>query len=369
MLYIWPMFAFFSAPLLIPSLVPFLSVFRSIIGNIMRSSGQTPSSQGSGQPLEQTSSNSGGYSKSSRTGSSRKRTSRSSAPSRPAKAPPAQEQSWAFTRTRSFFNSKLFYLPYYLGTFALSFLVVRYNTIIHPFTLADNRHYMFYIFRYTILRSPAMRYMLIPAYTVSRWLCWRALSGCWFNSFLPQAPECPVSRQSSSPTAFYNRPFPEPLLFAPSARPPVDDKEEAEAEPPARLVQTLDDAACRAAAPPPTSTALLWLLTTALSLVTAPLVEPRYFILPWVFWRLLVPGWPAHACAEPPDLAHRLDRVRGLGWLFAVGRRADLRLVLETAWFLLINMGTMYVFLTRPFLWKAEDGTLLDGGRVQRFMW
>jgi alpha-1,2-glucosyltransferase len=44
-------------------------------------------------------------------------------------------------------------------------------------------------------------------------------------------------------------------------------------------------------------------------------------------------------------------------------------LVLETAWFLVINLGTMYIFVTRPFYWKDPEGNLLDGGRVQRFMW
>ncbi|EOO01154.1 putative alpha- glucosyltransferase alg10 protein [Phaeoacremonium minimum UCRPA7] len=229
---------------------------------------------------------------------------------------------------------------------------------------------MFYIFRYTILRSIAMRYLLIPVYTVSRWLCWKALSGCWFNIFGPQAPECPVSKQSNSPVTFYNRPFPEPLLFRSEARSDAEEEGSNNLEqPPSKLIETLDEKESNASVPPPTSTALLWLLTTSLSLITAPLVEPRYFILPWVFWRLLVPAWPVHVCTDPLNRAHRLDRVRGVGWLFSLGRKMDLRLVLETMWFLLINFATMYIFLTRPFFWKDENGTLLDGGRVQRFMW
>jgi alpha-1,2-glucosyltransferase len=47
----------------------------------------------------------------------------------------------------------------------------------------------------------------------------------------------------------------------------------------------------------------------------------------------------------------------------------DPRLALETVWFLVINLGTMYMFLFRPFYWKSPDGELLDGGNVQRFMW
>ena len=50
----------------------------------------------------------------------------------------------------------------------------------------------------------------------------------------------------------------------------------------------LRDPLVSCAEPVPTSTALVLFLTTCLSLMTAPLVEPRYFILPWVMWRLLV---------------------------------------------------------------------------------
>ncbi len=53
----------------------------------------------------------------------------------------------------------------------------------------------------------------------------------------------------------------------------------------------------------------------------------------------------------------------------ALGKLVDLRLFLETMWFLAINIGTMGMFLSRPFYWKAADGTLMDDGRVQRFMW
>jgi alpha-1,2-glucosyltransferase len=131
----------------------------------------------------------------------------------------------------------------------------------------------------------------------------------------------------------------------------------------------LDSSASSAAMAPPTSTVLLWLLATTLSLITAPLVEPRYFILPWVFWRLLVPAWPAHECTPPETGGLRLSQVSGFAWLYRVGSKVDLRLMLETLWFITINMGTMYIFLTRPFFWRAPDGTLLDEGKMQRFMW
>ncbi|KAK1836879.1 glycosyltransferase [Podospora conica] len=204
-------------------------------------------------------------------------------------------------------SQTVYYAPYHLLTTLLSLLAVKHNTIIHPFTLADNRHYMFYIFRYTILRSARVRYALVAAYTATRWLVWDALAG--FGS--------------------------------PSTPSPADSKVQPGA--------------------PSTSTAIFWLLATTLSLVTAPLVEPRYFILPWVFWRLLVPAWDPAAAAAGGGSKWPLRKLAGWG--------VDPRVALETAWFVAINLGTMYMFLFRPFYWRGADGEVLDGGRVQRFMW
>ncbi|KAK1755540.1 glycosyltransferase [Echria macrotheca] len=248
MLYIWPFFAFFSAPLLIPSLLSLLNLPRT----------KTLATQ---------------------------------------------------------MTKKIYYIPYILVTLGVSVAIVKYNTIIHPFTLADNRHYMFYIFRYTILRSIPLRYALVAAYTLARWLVWDTLSG--------------------SPSPSTNQPPPTTTpKYKPNATPSPANS-------------------------PNTSTALLWLLATTLSLVTAPLVEPRYFILPWVFWRLLVPAW------RPSDYDSNFT---GLKWLRRMGG-TDPRLVLESVWFLMINAGTMYMFLFRPFYWRDAEGNVADGGRVQRFMW
>ncbi|KAL2177808.1 glycosyltransferase family 59 protein [Thermothelomyces heterothallicus CBS 202.75] len=261
MLYIWPLFAFFSAPLLIPSVL--------------------------------------------------------SAATRPIQY---LQTLFSLTSKRAAFIS----VSYTLVTVLLSLVVVRYNTIIHPFTLADNRHYMFYVFRYTILRSQALRLSLVAAYTVCRWVVWDQLAGA----------------------------------AGPAHNPPRPVKEAAAA---ATTTTT--------ATAPRTSTALLWLLTTALSLTTAPLVEPRYFILPWVFYRLLVPAWRATDALAPPGIGRAWPRGGLAGRLWRIAGCVNVRLPLETAWFVAVNVGTMYVFLFRGFYWRGEDGELLDGGRVQRFMW
>ncbi|TVY33336.1 Dol-P-Glc:Glc(2)Man(9)GlcNAc(2)-PP-Dol alpha-1,2-glucosyltransferase, partial [Lachnellula subtilissima] len=140
---------------------------------------------------------------------------------------------------------------YITSALVLTLGIIKYNTIIHPFTLADNRHYIFYVFRYSILRHAAIRYLLAPVYLV-----------CAYLVSLTLSPPSPLSQPQ----------FPSPT------QPP---KQTTSPKTPPFSVQETG---------PKTSFALILLLTTTLSLVTAPLVEPRYFIVPWVLWRLHVPG-------------------------------------------------------------------------------
>ncbi|KAI0444105.1 DIE2/ALG10 family-domain-containing protein [Xylaria telfairii] len=229
------------------------------------------------------------------------------------------------------------------GALAVALLVVRFNTIIHPFTLADNRHYVFYVFRYSILRAWWIRYALAPIYVFCAWLCWGALQGAeeshptqgkWIQSpFIATSPKTPRTARSNTDKKPYSQ----------------EGKAEAHLE-----VES-----------PATSTMLILLLTTSLSLVTAPLVEPRYFILPWVFWRLLVPATPVPSLFSPSAAATQLKQSRQSS---SSSNHVPI-LLLETAWFILINAATMYIFVMKPFYWRAPDGTLQDEGQVQRFMW
>lgn len=74
---------------------------------------------------------------------------------------------------------------------------------------------------------------------------------------------------------------------------------------------------------------------TFLSLVPTPLLEPRYFIVPYLVMRLHFP---------PPSRA---------------------RLVAEAVAYLAILAVTVEVFVRRTFLWEGEEGE----GLVARFMW
>lgn len=297
MLYIWPLFAFFSAPLFLRTILELLTFPSRALYTLLCAN--------------------------------------------PASTPPDQKSKSNVTTLR-----KVYHPVYLLSTVGISLAIVRFNTIIHPFTLADNRHYMFYIFRYTIRRSFRIRYLLVAGYTLCRWLVWRRLAG-YRPTTTTQSKVHLLNPSSSSSTS----------TTVPSS-----------------------------SFPPLTSTVLFWFLTTSLSLITAPLVEPRYFILPWVFFRLLVPPvWrhvqlsssPSSSSSSKPagkDTSSQKEKVASGVMRKTRERQVDFSLVLETLWFVAINLGTMYIFLYRPFYWRGvaeEDGNeiLLDGGRVQRFMW
>lgn len=178
-------------------------------------------------------------------------------------------------------------------------LAVHFNTIIHPYTLADNRHYVFYVFR-LLLRHSALKYLAVPVYYVCFWLSIQSLAH-------PTAdPEMPERTCIAKPRGEALR----------STKLPVQ-----------------------------ISFAVIWLITTALSVVTAPLVEPRYFIIPWIIWRLHVPYSPT---------------------TFSIAGRTystDLRVIVETVWLVAINQVLEFMFLHKTFTWPSEPGN------VQRFLW
>ncbi|TDZ34078.1 Dol-P-Glc:Glc(2)Man(9)GlcNAc(2)-PP-Dol alpha-1,2-glucosyltransferase [Colletotrichum trifolii] len=363
MLYIWPLFAFFSFPLFLPSLVGVLRYVHGVFGVLLgfaKSSPESLSSHARGSP-KYTSKAAGS------TGSSKTASALANRPT--------SRTSSVYSIAQTLFRSKIYQVVLTPACLLLTFLVVKFNTIIHPFTLADNRHYMFYIFRYTIRRPGLFRYYLVIPYTVARWLCWDTLGGCGQGGFLSDhTAECSGKYTHTKTGPFHNHPFAD----NPSARagkPPATEDVQISAEMaqdakyhPYALVK-LDDPTFNSTQPTSASTAVLFLLATTLSLMTAPLVEPRYFILPWVFWRILVPAWRVHDHPITHPAVAYLERLPVLGMLVKFGKRFDIRLVLETLWFIVVNVVTMYIFLAKPYKWRDENGRVLENGRLQRFMW
>ncbi|CAO2658659.1 Nn.00g063820.m01.CDS01 [Neocucurbitaria sp. VM-36] len=181
-----------------------------------------------------------------------------------------------------------------------SLFAVHFNTIIHPYTLADNRHYVFYVFK-ILRRYPAIKYLAVPVYYACAWLSIQSLASSRIGAGATKA------KRSARPT---------------SGR--------------------ADNQPCQI------SFIIIWLATTVLSVITAPLVEPRYFIIPWIIWRLHLPYTPAASLSK-----HRAPSKVSY----------DMRLVLETIWLLAINVAVMYAFLYKGFAWQSEPG------KVQRFIW
>ncbi|CAN4116084.1 unnamed protein product [Withania somnifera] len=133
--------------------------------------------------------------------------------------------------------------------------------IAHPYLVADNRHYPFYLWRKVIKFHWSMKYILVPLYIYS-----------WISVF---------------------------NILAKSQR---------------------------------KTWILVYFLATAATLIPAPLIEFRYYTIPFFFLIL-------HSHVDD-------DR----SWL------------LMGILYVAINIFTMYMFLYRPFSWAHETG-------VQRFIW
>jgi len=144
----------------------------------------------------------------------------------------------------------------------------------HPFLLSDNRHYTFYLWRRIYMLHPTVPYILIPVYVACAW-AWFLRVGMWGCS-LPKF----RSVERTSP-----------------------GREQT-------LLQTL--------------ILPVFILPT---LLPTPLLEPRYFLIPYILLRCQVVDVPKWGLA------------------------------LEGVWYAGINAGTMYVFLYMP-----REG-------VGRFMW
>lgn len=254
----------------------------------------------------------------------------------------------------------------------LMLLIVHFNTLVHPFTLADNRHYMFYVFRWIILRHWLAKYLAVPVYFGCAWAVITGLGTKTENN------------QSI------------PLMKASATKPPSDTRTESQTSEHAASEEK-EQGGIR------TSFVLVWLVSTTLSLVTAPLVEPRYFILPWLFWRLNLPppsspSSPPSSSSAPLSLPTNTKSTTTFTtektsstttdtttedsttttnspprgpisvmerWTSSLEERLRQgnNLYLETIWFLIVNMVTGYIFLYKGFSWPQEEG------KVQRFMW
>ncbi|XP_057778912.1 dol-P-Glc:Glc(2)Man(9)GlcNAc(2)-PP-Dol alpha-1,2-glucosyltransferase isoform X2 [Salvia miltiorrhiza] len=144
---------------------------------------------------------------------------------------------------------------------AFGFLSVKFFSIAHPYLLADNRHYPFYLWRKVINYHWSTKYLMLPFYVYS-----------WFSI---------VSNLAKNQKKLW---------------------------------------------------VLIYVLACTATLIPTPLIEFRYYTIPFFFMVL------------------HTDIVDNMSWL------------LLGFLYLSVNCFTMYMFLFRPFSWAHEAGT-------QRFIW
>lgn len=162
---------------------------------------------------------------------------------------------------RSLWKNKLLSFLQILTGLVIGFISVHVFSVEHPYLLADNRHYTFYLWRKVIKRNWLTKYLLIPLYIYS-----------WLSIFS--------------------------ILGKVQRRVWV----------------------------------VIYFLATAAVLIPAPLIEFRYYTIPFYFFIL-------HS---------EINNNRS--WL------------LMGSIYVVINVFTMTMFLLRPFHWDHEPGT-------QRFIW
>ena len=211
----------------------------------------------------------------------------------------------------------------------LTLSIIHFDTVVHPYELADNRHYTFYVFR-ALRRHPIFKYLAAPVYVFLAWACIYAMAG------VPMM-ETPNPRIQGSKTRPSDRNF--------------SQKE-------TRV-----------------SDVIFWLVVCTLCLATAPLVEPRYSIVPWLVWRLRVPILPPSlmsgelltlVSSNKPVSKSRKQPFPRAGFHWAYFNMRWILLGLETFWSLVVNSIIGYVFLMRGFEWVDNEA---EEGKIQRFMW
>ncbi len=159
---------------------------------------------------------------------------------------------------------------------------VRWGTLAHPFLLADNRHLPFYLWRRLISPFPAAKYLYLPLYAAAAALA-----------------DASLARAARAGGA----------------------------------LATVGQPLARAG----------FYLCTAAALVPSPLIEPRYFVVPWLWVALHQPAW-----TPAPGKARRRWRESAVDLVWLVGA-------------VVVNVAAWAVFLYKPFSWPD--------GSVARFMW
>ncbi|GMM55069.1 dolichyl-P-Glc:Glc(2)Man(9)GlcNAc(2)-PP-dolichol alpha-1,2-glucosyltransferase [Maudiozyma humilis] len=187
----------------------------------------------------------------------------------------------------------------------LIIIVIRFFTTIHPFLLADNRHYTFYVFKRIFnAKFRPIKYIFVPCVY-------------HFATF-----------------TFMELMRPNEMQFHPIMPLPIKDSISL----PIQLTHI-------------SWTALI--ICMIVTIVPSPLFEPRYYILPYLFWRIFI------TCNAEPIFS-KLVATDGDEPPITISSTG--RLLWELLWFLAINVFTLIVFVKHTFTWADEPF-------LQRIIW
>jgi hypothetical protein len=225
---------------------------------------------------------------------------------------------------------------------AFAFYSVYFHTTAHPYLLADNRHYTFYIWKNFFMAIPIFKYMMIPFYLASFLLIISRLSA----SILP------INLQNTN--ANYVRRKERvgregELALREVETAPEEETEGKKATGSVRKRKKAGSNTPDLPAPPFFHTpslhhrhlafSSLWIssffIFTAITLVPSPLLEFRYFIIPFSIFSI-------------QTLKSQLSSPS---------------LLLQLSLNIVINAATLYLFLFRPFQWENPQEP------VARFIW
>jgi hypothetical protein len=131
----------------------------------------------------------------------------------------------------------------------------------------------------------------------------------------------------------------------------------------------------------PPLTLLIFLLATLLTLTPSPLIEPRYFLIPFFILRILASPLPRPTSSPPtlfprpspmsststptlsPHTPEKKEAAGGGKSGEGPSSYATTLRWLEFAWYGGVNVLAVWVFLHWKFRWESEEGIW------QRFMW
>lgn len=175
------------------------------------------------------------------------------------------------------------------------FIIIRFFTVVHPFLLADNRHYTFYIWKKIINYTWISKYLISPVY---HFAIYTTIDQLYNNGF----------------------------YFSSTIENPFKTTEELPFKPTGISI-------------------IMFFICTFITIVPSPLFEPRYYILPYLIFRLMVevPYQPVLRIESKSDIILR-------------------RLAFEFSYFLIINVITFLIYIFYTFKWENES-------QLQRIIW